>query len=167
MATGFRREDVGGVHAKYLAHCRRQLWMYLHGIRPESRSDLVAVGEFVADTTYPRKREIDLGAVRIDWMDEDGNPHEVKSSLRHNEQHDRQAELYLLRLEDIGMSPTHAVIHYPRTRRTRRVAWNPDARARAQQTVEAVLAVADLAVLPARLERYRCKGCAYTDLCWA
>lgn len=45
-------DALGGVHIKYFLHCPRQLWLYAHGYRPESTSDLVAFGEAVDDTTF-------------------------------------------------------------------------------------------------------------------
>jgi CRISPR/Cas system-associated exonuclease Cas4 (RecB family) len=43
-------EDVGGVHIKYLHHCRRQLWLYARGVRPEHLNAAVQLGEAVHDT---------------------------------------------------------------------------------------------------------------------
>lgn len=75
-------EDVGGVHVKYLYHCRRQLWLYLRGIRPEHLSGTVQLGEAVHDTAYTRSTPVDLGAARLDFIDGQHWVHEVKSSSR-------------------------------------------------------------------------------------
>jgi CRISPR/Cas system-associated exonuclease Cas4 (RecB family) len=72
--------DIGGVHIKYLLHCPRQLWLYMRGYRPEQRSDAVAYGEAVDDTTYTRRRDIDLGEAKIDWVTTGAVIHETKSS---------------------------------------------------------------------------------------
>nr|WP_145492874.1 MULTISPECIES: Dna2/Cas4 domain-containing protein [Streptomyces] len=73
-------EPLGGVHIKYLCHCPRQLWLYMLGYRPESRNDRVAFGEVVAETSFTRRREVDLGEARIDWVTAGAIVHETKTS---------------------------------------------------------------------------------------
>lgn len=70
-------QDVGGVHIKYLYHCPRQLWLYARGFRPEGGDDLVSFGTAVDVTTFQRKRPLDLGLARPDWVDGDGWIHDA------------------------------------------------------------------------------------------
>jgi CRISPR-associated exonuclease Cas4 len=159
-------DGLGGVHIKYLAHCPRQLWLYARGLRPEGRSQQVALGEAVDETSYPRRHDVDLGAARIDWVTTGAVVHEVKSSRAPEPQHEAQARHYCLLLDRQGVAVRGAVLHYPLTRRTVDVAWNAQERARAEETERQAAAVIARPGAPERLPRSRCRGCSYTDYCW-
>lgn len=160
-------DDIGGVHIKYLHHCRRQLWLYARGLRPEARSDLVADGEAVHDTTLDRHRPVDLGAARLDHLDGDGYVHETKSSRRHSPADAAQAIHYCHRLAALGVDVHGAVLHYPATRRTVRITYDDSTKAQAETDVAAALDVVGADVAPERLDRPACKGCSFFDYCWS
>lgn len=159
-------QDVGGVHIKYLHHCRRQLWLYSRGFRPESGDDLVWFGTAVDSTTFERKRPLDLGAARPDWVDSEGWIHERKSSRREQPGHQEQVRLYCLLLKESGMEVKGGVLHYPLTRRTIRVPFDELAEAEAATDRVRVVEIVALDAAPERIERRRCKGCAYIPYCW-
>ncbi|WP_219510916.1 CRISPR-associated protein Cas4 [Nonomuraea ceibae] len=158
--------DIGGVHIKYLLHCPRQLWLYMRGYRPEQRSDAVAYGEAVDDTTYVRRRDVDLGEAKIDWVTTGAVVHETKSSRAPSEQHEAQVRHYCLLLERRGVTVQHGVIHYPLIRRTTTVEWNGPARALAEDTEHQARTTISRPDAPPRLARQRCRGCSYIDYCW-
>lgn len=158
--------DVGGVHIKYLHHCRRQLWLYLHGIRPEHLSARVRLGEALHDTAYGRFRPVDLGAAKLDHLDGDLWVHEVKSSRRPTTADEAQALHYCHRLADVGVAVRGAILHYRPTRRTVRLPFDDTCRTRAATDIADVLAVAAEPAAPQRLDRPRCTGCSFLDYCW-
>jgi len=158
---------LGGVHIKYLLHCPRQLWLYMRGYRPEHSSDLVAFGEAVDETTYTRRRDVDLGEAKIDWVTTGAVIHETKSSRVPSPAHEAQVRHYCLILERRGVAVKGGIVHYPLTRRTVTVEWTADARTLAGTTESQALSVIAAPAAPARLERRRCRGCAYTDYCWS
>jgi CRISPR-associated exonuclease Cas4 len=158
--------DVGGVHIKYLHHCRRQLWLYVRGIRPEHLSARVRLGEAVHDTAYGRFQTVDLGAARLDHLDGDLWVHEVKSSRRPTPADEAQAIHYCHRLVELGVEARGAVLHYRPTRRTVRLPFDEPRRAAAVADIVDVLAVAAAASAPARLDQPRCAGCSFSDYCW-
>ncbi|RBM10027.1 CRISPR-associated protein Cas4 [Streptomyces sp. PT12] len=160
------REDVGGVHIKYLYHCPRQLWLYLRGIRPEHLSASVRLGEAVHDTSYTRTTPIDLGAAKLDFIDGQQWVHEVKSSTRPTLADEAQGRHYCHRLHVLGIDVQGAVLHYPATRRTHRHPYTPEAAAQAEADITAVLDIAATPASPDRLARSRCRGCSFTDYCW-
>lgn len=160
------RDDVGGVHIKYLHHCRRQLWLYLRGIRPERLNPTVQLGEAVHDSSYARHSPVDLGAARLDFFDGQQWVHEVKSSSRPSEADRAQALHYCHQLTRFGIDVQGAILHYPATRRTVRLPWTPEAAAQAETDIGEVLSVALSPASPDRLPRDRCRGCSYTDYCW-
>ncbi|WP_059006680.1 CRISPR-associated protein Cas4 [Streptomyces specialis] len=160
------REDIGGVHIKYLHHCRRQLWLYVRGIRPEHLSATVQSGEAVHDISYSRHSPVDLGAARLDFLDGQRWVHEVKSSSRPTDADRAQAFHYCHRLRRLGVEVQGAVLHYPATRRTHRYPFTPEAAARAEEDITAALATAHAPVCPPRLPRSGCRGCSFADYCW-
>ncbi len=115
--------DIGGVHIKYLHHCRRQLWLYGRGFRPEHLSDPVQLGDAVNDTSYTRTSPVDLGAARLDFIDGQKWVHEVKSSAGPTKADEAQAMHYCFRLKEIGIDARGGILHYPKTRRTRRLSY--------------------------------------------
>ncbi|PZG45167.1 CRISPR-associated protein [Spongiactinospora gelatinilytica] len=159
-------EAIGGVHIKYLLHCPRQLWLYIRGYRPEQRSDTVAHGQAVDDTTYTRRADIDLGEAKIDWVTTGAIVHETKSSRAPSAQHEAQVRHYCLLLSRRGVNVRHGVVHYPLIRRTVTVAWDASARDRAEETERQARQVISQDAIPPRLERRSCHGCSYIDYCW-
>ena len=157
---------LGGVHIKYLHHCPRQLWLYSRGYRPEQRSSLVAFGEVVDETTFTRRRDIDLGEAKIDWVTTGAVVHETKSSRSPAPAHAAQVRHYCLLLERRGITVRGGTVHYPLIRRTTDVTWDATARAEAEDSEAQARAVIDAADPPARLKRGACRGCSYLDYCW-
>ena len=159
-------DEIGGVHIKYLMHCKRQLWLYSRGYRPEKGSDLVAFGEAVDETSYTRQREVDLGAAKLDWVTTGAVVHETKSSRVPSEQHAAQVRHYCLLLEMRGVSVRAGVLHYPIIRRTVQVPWNAAARQAALIADRDARDVISLPAPPSRLARTQCRGCSFSDYCW-
>jgi CRISPR-associated exonuclease Cas4 len=157
---------IGGVHIKYLRHCPRQLWLYGRGYRPEQRSDLVAFGEVVNDTTFSRRRDVDLGEAKIDWVTAGAIVHETKSSRAPSPAHAAQVRHYCLLLERRGVAVRGGTVHYPLIRRTTDVPWDADARAEAEAAEAEARLVLAAGAPPARLARANCRGCSYLDYCW-
>ncbi|MFC4329539.1 CRISPR-associated protein Cas4 [Streptomyces andamanensis] len=157
---------VGGVHIKYLHHCPRQLWLYARGYRPEQRSDLVAFGETVDETTFTRRRDVDLGEAKIDWVTAGAVVHETKSSRTPSPAHAAQVRHYCLLLERRGIGVRGGVVHYPLIRRTTDVPWDAEARSEALASEGRAQHVIAAGEAPDRLARSACRGCSYRDYCW-
>ncbi|WP_262391872.1 CRISPR-associated protein Cas4 [Nocardiopsis sp. CNR-923] len=160
-------QDVGGVHVKYLYHCRRQLWLYARGFRPEATSATVQLGEAVHDTSYRRAHPIDLGSARLDDLDGRLWVHEIKSSSRPTEADEAQVVHYCYRLRAVGVDTQGGVLHYPKTRRTHRMPYQPDWDERARTDIASVRDTVAQPTCPPRLSRTRCRGCSYFDYCWS
>ncbi|MEV4183906.1 CRISPR-associated protein Cas4 [Streptosporangium canum] len=159
-------DDVGGVHVKYLYHCRRQLWLYARGIRPEYLSTTVQLGEAVHETSYTRSSPVDLGAAKLDDFDGAAWVHEVKSSSKPSRADEAQAMHYCYRLHAVGVAAQGGILHYPKTRRTKRLPYTAQAAERAEADITEVLDVVSVGVSPPLLPRPACRGCSYTDYCW-
>lgn len=158
--------QIGGVHIKYLHHCPRQLWLYARGYRPEQRSELVAFGEVVDDTAFSRRRDIDLGEAKIDWVTAGAVVHETKSSRAPSPAHEAQVRHYCLLLERRGVAVRGGTVHYPLIRRTTDVPWGPTERTEAERSEAEARDVIAATETPGRLKRSACRGCSYLDYCW-
>lgn len=158
--------DVGGVHIKYLYHCPRQLWLYARGVRPEHLSNTVQLGEAVHETSYSRSSPIDLGAAQLDHLDGAAWVHEVKSSAKPSRADEAQAMHYCYRLHEIGVAAQGGILHYPKTRRTKRLPYTSEAAEQATADIAEVVKVVSAADSPPRLTRSACRGCSYSDYCW-
>nr|WP_271170449.1 CRISPR-associated protein Cas4 [Microbispora rosea] len=154
------------MHIKYLYHCRRQLWLYARGIRPEQLSTAVQLGEAVHETSYTRSSPIDLGAAKLDHLDGAAWVHEVKSSSRPTRADEAQAMHYCYRLSALGVAAQGGILHYPKTRRTKRLPYSRQAAEQAEADVAQVVAVVSAPTSPDRLARSACRGCSYADYCW-
>ena len=159
--------DIGGVHIKYLYHCRRQLWLYGRGFRPEHLNDSVQFGEAVNDTSYTRTSPVDLGAARLDFIDGRNWVHEVKSSTGPTAADEAQAVHYCFRLKEIGIDARGGILHYPKTRRTRQLNYTQAEEAQARVDITEALTILQAGQSPPRLDRADCRGCGYLDYCWA
>ncbi|WP_067839633.1 CRISPR-associated protein Cas4 [Nocardia lijiangensis] len=159
-------DDIGGVHVKYLSDCPRQLWLYGRGVRPESRSDRVQLGEAVHDTSYRREHPVDLGAAKLDHFDGQRWVHEVKSSNHPTEADHAQAMHYCYRLRHLGIDVEGAILKYPKIRRTVRISYTEAEGAAAAAMIASALDTLTADTSPPRLRRRDCYGCSYLDYCW-
>lgn len=160
------RADIGGVHIKYLHHCRRQLWLYARGVRPEQLSSRVQLGEAVHETSYKRSKEVDLGAARLDHLDGALWVHETKSSAAPTKADEAQAMYYCHLLRQLGVPAQGAILRYPKTRRKMRIPYDSDREAQTQADMDEVLATIATSSSPERLPRKDCRGCSFLDYCW-
>lgn len=159
--------DIGGVHIKYLYHCRRQLWLYGRGFRPETLSDLVQYGEAVHETSYSRTVPVDLGAARLDFIDGQNWVHEVKSSSAPTQADEAQVIHYCYRLRQAGVDALGGILHYPKTRRIHRVTFTENGEKKALHDIDTALGVLGSSQPPPRISRAGCRDCSYLDYCWA
>lgn len=159
-------DDIGGVHIKYLYHCRRQLWLYARGFRPEHLNDSVTAGSAMHETSFSRFSPIDLGAARIDQLDGKNWVHEAKNSRKPSEADHAQARHYCHQLHRVGIAVDGAIVHYRPIKRTVRHPYTDDERAQADTDIRDALEVITAAEAPGLLARHRCFGCAYSDYCW-
>lgn len=162
-----KADDIGGVHIKYYYHCRRQVWLYARGIRPEHLNAAVQLGEAVHDVSYPRASSVDLGAAQLDFVDGRHWVHEVKSSSKLSEADRAQVIHYCYRLHQVGVPAEGGILHYPKTRRTTKIRYDDEAAARAITDIAAVLAVIDGDQSPPRQTRTACRGCGFLEYCWS
>ena len=160
--------EFTGKELNYLHVCRRKLWLFRHGIRPELENDLVQLGMLLGEETFTRQeKEIPIGEAGVlDWADfKDGVIHETKRGRAPGGGDEAQVRYYLAWLNSRGIQAHEAVIHYPRRRETVVVPRNEAA----EQMVKQDLAECEEVVkgpVPAAVRRPFCKNCAYEEICF-
>ena len=161
--------SITGKEISYLHICKRKLWLFHHGIRPELEYDNVQIGMLLQDKTFSRQqKEIPVGDVGVlDWADfKDGVIHETKKG-RYTAADIAQVRFYLSVLRENGIPVHTAQIHYPQQRKILTLYWDDDCAAKAASDIAAVTQTLSLSVPPPVERKAICKKCAYEEVCFA
>lgn len=157
-----------GKEMEYLHVCKRKLWFFRHGIRPELGNELVQLGILLGQTTFRRQdKELQLGGVGVvDWAElQHGTIHETKSSSCPMQADVAQVRYYLWWMRERGINVDRCVIHYPKQKRTKEVVWAGDM---TEEVTRDLAEAGDIVSRPHPPPRQRlrwCRRCAYADLC--
>jgi CRISPR-associated exonuclease Cas4 len=157
-----------GTEFNYYHICTRKLWLFSHDIEMEQGSDAVYLGRLIHENSYVRKEKEILidGAIRIDFLDEEG-VHEVKKSNKMEDSHIAQTLYYIYCLRQKGVDIRKGVINYPKQRRTTEVFLTEEKEAEIAGTVEKIRKIEALEAPPDPLNATICKKCSYEDFCYA
>jgi CRISPR-associated exonuclease Cas4 len=91
-----------GTQVNYSLICLTKLWLFSHNVTMESSSDLVAMGQFIHETSYSRERkDVVIGRIGIDFVKKGDRitVHEVKKSKRFEKAHRYQVYYYIYYLQ--------------------------------------------------------------------
>lgn len=161
--------NITGKEISYLHICKRKLWLFHHGIRPELEYDNVKIGMLVQEKSFSRqKKEIPVGDVGVlDWADfKDGIIHETKKGC-YTVADIAQVSFYLYILRRNGVLVHAAQIHYPQQRKTLTLNWDEDCAKKVEADIAAAEEVNHQRFPPAAERRTICKKCAYEEVCFA
>ena len=161
---------ITGTEISYLYICRRKLWLFHHGIKPESENINVQIGKHIQETTFTRKeKDIPIGEIGVlDWASlKDGIIHETKKGKTPGKGDVAQVRYYMWWLNNNGINVHEAQIHYPKKRKTQTIPWDEDANQQAIKDTEDCLKIINQTKPPEVHEYPYCKSCAYFELCYA
>ena len=161
---------ITGKEISYLYICKRKLWFYRHGMRPELEHVNVQIGMHIQDTTFKREeKDIAIGEIGVlDWAAfKHGIIHETKKGKTPGKGDVAQVRYYMWWLNKNGVRVDECKIHYPKMRRTESVPWNDTADEQVEQDLLDTRAILDLPKPPAIHKYPYCKSCAYFELCFA
>jgi len=160
-------EHISGTEVNYYFVCKRKLWLSSHGLEMESEADIVRKGKLTHKYSYKRKRkEIGVGRIRIDLLEEKGMVHEVKTSPAMEEAHKYQLLYYLYNLKNNAGVIKEGVLDYPLLHKKVKVSLDEASELDLEHHLKAIADVKELPKPPV-VERMRiCRSCAYRDLCW-
>ena len=161
---------ITGTEMAYLHICRRKLWLFHHGLRPEQEHVNVQIGRHIHETTFERHdKDIPLGDIGvIDWEQlKHGVIHETKKGKSPKAADRAQVGYYLWWLNTHGVMVRACRIHYPTTKQTVEIEWGPDVIAEVEANLAAARQVVSLAKPLDQARLPYCKSCAYEELCFA
>jgi CRISPR-associated exonuclease Cas4 len=163
-------QKITGTEISYLYICKRKLWLFHHGIKPENENIDVQIGKHIQDNTFKREeKDIPIGEVGvIDWAAfKHGIIHETKKGKTPGKGDVAQVRYYMWWLNKNGIRVKEAQIHYPKKRQTQTVDWNELAAEQAEQDVKSCHEIINHPQPPAVHEFPYCKSCAYFEICYS
>ncbi|MCW1300469.1 MAG: CRISPR-associated protein Cas4 [Candidatus Parvarchaeota archaeon] len=146
--------------------CKRQLWLSSKKIEMEQTSDAVALGKIIHEKSYSRKlKEIEIGSIKIDFLESKCEVHEVKKSRKMEKAHEWQMLYYLFYLKDLGITAT-GIINYPILRKRVKVILTPEKEKELKKIIMEIKKIVSSNMIPRAERKPYCKKCSYYELCW-
>ena len=157
-----------GTQIAYYFLCERKLWLFTHKIAMEQNSDVVAMGRFISDTTYERKKhEIRIDNIVLDNYDPKTKTiHEVKKSDKMENTHIWQVKLYISVLKEKGIEGVKGKIDYPKLRQTVDVELTEKDIVQLSEIEKSITTILGKDKPPDVINKSFCKKCSYYDLCY-
>lgn len=156
-----------GSEINYYFVCKRKLWLFSHHIELEPDSDLVLQGKLLHENRYKRKlKEIEIGKIKIDFIEKTNEVHEIKRSKKIEEAHKFQLLYYLYYLKKYGGIDTKGVLNYPLLKKTIAVQLDSTNEKLVQEVIHNVRQITSLEKPPQAEWKPYCKSCAYSEFCW-
>lgn len=134
----------------------------------EQNSDVVAMGRFISDTTYERKKhEIRIDNIVLDNYDSKTKTiHEVKKSDKMEETHIWQVKYYISVLKEKGIDGVKGKIDYPKLRQTVDVELTEKDIMQLGEIEKSINTILNKDKPPDVINKSFCKKCSYYDLCY-
>lgn len=138
----------------------------------EQTSEAVAMGKFISESTYERKKhEIhitdDEDEIVLDFFDNKTNTiHEVKKSDKMEYAHIWQVKFYISVLERKGIEGVTGEIDYPKLREKIKVILTEQDRLEIEKIRAQINQLVKLELPPSIINKPFCKQCSYYDLCY-
>lgn len=155
-----------GTQVNYFFVCKRKLWFFSHYLTLEDNSDLVLLGKLLHETRYARRfKEVNIGRVKIDFLERRGVIHEVKRSRRMEKAHLFQLLYYIYYLKKFGVD-IKGVLHYPLLKRTRNVELTGGIEKELEVVLREMREIISGDEPPPVKRKPYCRKCSYYELCW-
>ena len=162
-----KKESITGVQVAYFIICKRKLWLFSHQIGMEQSSEKVKLGSLLHETSYKRKmKEVELESIKIDFLENKGEIHEVKKSRKIEDAHEFQMLYYLFYLKKKGIPGLKGVIDYPLLRRRKEVMLDRDKEIQILKILREIESIIEQGKPPLADRLPYCKSCSYYNFCW-
>lgn len=157
-----------GTQINYFFICKRKLWLFTNHIEMEHSSELVSLGKMLHEFSYRRKmKEIQIGSIKIDFLEKGCEVHEVKKSKKAEEAHRWQMFYYLHYLKKRGIENLKGFINYPLTRQIVEVELTPEKEKQVEKMLEEVRDILTKETPPEPVKIPYCRRCSYYEFCWS
>ena len=156
-----------GTQINYFFVCKRKLWLFTKDIRFESENEYVQLGRLIDENTYKRNRkQIEIGKIKIDFIDNKGVIHEVKKSNKIEKAHIYQVKYYILTLREMGVRNVTGEIDYPKLKKKQTVIWESDDEETFNNIFSEIQKILYEPKPPAVVKKNICSKCAYYEFCF-
>jgi len=159
-----------GTQINYFLVCSTKLWLFSNNVTMESSSDLVGMGRFIHESSYPRERKnVIINSIGIDFVKKGDQItiHEVKKSEKLEEAHRYQVYYYIYYLQEVfGIRDVDGVLDYPALRKREHLTLTDDVREELERILWGIEEVVRLPQPPLPVKKPYCKKCAYYEFCW-
>jgi CRISPR-associated exonuclease Cas4 len=156
-----------GTQINYYFVCKRKLWLFTKDIRFENENEYVQIGRLIDENTYKRnKKQIEIGKIKIDFMDNKGVIHEVKKSNKIEKAHIYQVKYYILTIKEMGVENVTGEIDYPKLKKRQVVVWETGDETIFNNIFLDIQKILDKIIPPAVIKKNFCSKCAYYEFCF-
>ena len=157
-----------GTQINYYFVCKRKLWLFTNDIRFESENEYVQLGRLIDENTYKRKKkQIEIGKIKIDFIDNKGVIHEVKKSNKIEKAHIYQVKYYILTLKNMGVENVTGEIDYPKLKKRQAVLLEPEDEVEFESIFSSIREILEKPKPPEVVKKTICNKCAYYEFCFA
>lgn len=156
-----------GTQINYYFVCHRKLWLFTRDIRFEDENEYVQLGRLIDENSYKRnKKQIEIGNIKIDFIDQKGVIHEIKKSDRIEKAHIYQLKYYIYTLRGMGVEGITGEIDYPKLKKKETVVWEEADEAEFETIFSSIRDILGREKPPAVINQPYCKKCAYYEFCY-
>ena len=157
-----------GTQINYYFVCKRKLWLFTKDIRFEDENEYVQLGRLIDKNSYKRnKKQIEIGKIKIDFIDNKGVIHEVKKSSKIEKAHIYRVKYYILTLKKLGVASVTGEIDYPRLKKKEIVVCESEDEMVFEKIFADIKKILKNPKPPAINKMKICKKCAYYEFCFA
>ena len=156
-----------GTQINYYFVCRRKLWLFTKDIRFEDENEYVQLGKLIDETTYKQnKKQIEIGKIKIDFIDNKGVIHEIKKSNKIEKAHIYQVKYYIYTLRTMGVQNITGEIDYPKLKKRKIVSLEPEDEVEFKTIFSDIHDILGRPKPPAAVKKTICNKCAYYEFCF-
>ncbi|MDA3918422.1 MAG: CRISPR-associated protein Cas4 [Deltaproteobacteria bacterium] len=156
-----------GTQINYYFVCKRKLWLFTKDIRFENENEYVQLGRLIDENSYKRnKKQIEIGKIKIDFIDNKGVIHEVKKSNKIEKAHIYQVKYYILTLKKMGVENVTGEIDYPKLKKRKTIVWDSDDEKEFESIFSGIKEILSQSGPPAVVKKNICSKCAYYEFCF-
>jgi len=165
--TNSSNPSITATQLNYYFVCKRKLWLFSYQINMEHTSELVELGKLIHETTYTReKKEIQIGPIKIDFIDNKGVIHEIKKTPSVEEAHSWQVKYYIWYLKQLGVENVKGEIDYPKLKKRTEIELTPRDETDIESILQRITAIIENEETPGTINKSICKQCSYYELCY-
>lgn len=163
-------EDLSftGTQINYYFVCTRKLWLFSHHIELENESDLVKLGDLLHKERYKKRfKEIQLDRVKLDFIENGNEIHEIKRSRKLEGAHTIQLLYYLYFMKKHFNLSMKGVLNYPLLRKKISVNLTKEKEIEILNIIQDIKKIIHDDKPPEPVWKSYCKSCAYREFCWS